>query len=241
MTDATRLIWTLAGAPEPAAASLNRHLTDTAGDCSICGHRADRTARSDQALGTNFTDWGHLTKHTNLVCAACLWCCSGKPPATLRMWSVVASEDTARIPASDPKAWLQSTPGLCLYNRSRPGILTRLLADPPARPWVASVALSGQKHVLPYAHINTGYRWTVRVEDHSVTSDPTEWVAVHHSAMELRRLGIPADAVLNGTPDRIRTRADLDAWKEHNDQLGPYHRSPLLSLALWTITKETMT
>lgn len=241
MTAACRLVWELAGRPEVAAASVAKLLTDARGVCAICGHVSDRTAVADKALGSNFSDWRHLTRFTGVVCPACLWCCSGKPPATLRMWSIIAAAGVA-LPESDPKAWLQGTPGLMLFNRSNPGPLADLLADPPPGDWCASVALSGQKHVLPYTPINqpgTG-SWTVRVEDHYVTATPDQWRHVHATALALRRLGVPADDVATGTPRYLKTRADLDRWSALNAALDGWHSSPLLNLALWTITKGTM-
>ena len=238
---ATRLVWELAGEPAPAAASVAALLKPDPGMCAICAHHCPVTASADAALGANVPDRGHLrVPSSTRVCTACLWCASGKPPATLRMWTVVAARG-ARLAVSQPKAWLQDVPGLCLTNRANTRPVIGILGDPPGTDWVVSVAVSGQKHVIPYAHVNRGGGpWTIRVEDHSITATPRQWRHVHHHALELRRLGIPADAVQNGEPRYIKTRAALDKWRAHNEELSQWHNSPLLTLALWTITKETM-
>lgn len=235
---ATRWLWERLGRPPVTAASVASLLVSEQGVCCICGHEEMITAHADKALGANFSDRGHLTAAGNRICAACLWCCSGKPPATLRMWSIAAWD---AAPESHPKAWLRDTPGVCLTNRANPAPISSLLGDPPDGDWLVTVAYSGQKHVIPYATTNHGGEpWTVRVEDHDVTATPDLWRHVHHHAETLRRLGVPEDAVLDGRPAFIRTPGQLAAWREHSAQLNPYLHSPLLQLVLWTITKGTM-
>ena len=241
MTDACRLVWGCAGSPEITLANVAKLVTDTPGQCAVCGFEAERTADINRALGANFSDRSHLAVHTSRVCPACLWCCSGKPPATLRMWSIIAAPGMT-LPESNPKAWMQNTPHLALLNRSNPGPIAAVLASPPEGPWVVTVAYSGQKHVVPYAHVNHGAEaaWTVRAEDHNVTAHPDEWAAVHAAAMALRKLGVPADDVLAGQPRYIKSRAALVRWSRLDAHLTGWHNSPLLNLALWCITKETM-
>jgi hypothetical protein len=241
MTASTSLIHHLAGEPDPVA-SMAKLLTDTPGVCTICARRVPRTADAGKALGTNFTDRSMYRATTSLVCPACLWCCSGKPPATLRMWTVVAVPGQT-LPASNPKAWLQDTPGLYLGARgdTTGALVDSILTAPPAGPWHVSVAVSGQKHVVPYSDINHGGgRWAVRVETVTVTGTPDEWVHVRGHALALRRLGVPADDVLTGTPRYLKTPADLAAWRSHSHQLVPWLGSPMLHLALWTITKGAL-
>lgn len=240
MSEATRLIYARAGFPEITVASTAKHLADEPGVCAICGHHEQVTADFDHALGKNFTDRSLCVAPTSRVCTACLWCCSGKPPATLRMWTIVAGEPDAPCRTHE-KAWLQNTPGLSLLNRANPAPLVELLASPPDGDWVASVAISGQKHVAPYTPLNHGDGpWTIRMEDTQVSATPEQWRHVHATALELRRMGVPAEGVREGRPDYVRTRADLLRWRDLDAQLADWHRSPLLDLALWTITKGTM-
>lgn len=235
MTAATRLIWDLAGHPEPTVP-----LTNGEGVCAICNTHAPATAHPDKVLGTNFTDRGLIRRNTPHVCAACAWCILGRPPRSLRMWSIIAAPGHP-TPPSHEKAFLQNTPGLALLNRSNPGPIADMLTTPPTGPWLITIAYSGQKHVAPYGHVNHGPgRWSIRVEDHYVTSTPETWRAVRHAAAELRRAKIPADAIREGRAPLMRDRAQLDHWTEHNTTLTPYHRSPLLDLALWTLTKGTL-
>ena len=232
---ATRLIWDLAGSPTPTMP-----LDAVTGVCAVCDTPSDTTGRVDKVLGANFGDRGHIKTGTDRICPACAWCCSGRPPATLRMWSVIAAPGTS-LPGSHPKAWIQDTPGLCLLNRANPGPVAAILAAPPESEWAVTVAYSGQKHVVPYADTNHGPgQWTIRVEDHYVTATPALWRDVHTAAMTLRRFGVPNDAVRIGEPRNIKTGDTLAEWRRHATVLDPYLTSPLLDLALWTITKETM-
>lgn len=195
----------------------------------------------NRALGANFVDRtmfrGPLSTR---LCMACLWCCSGKPPSTLRMWSIVAAPDVDLGPSHE-KAFLRDTPGLLLTNRADPAPIARILADPPAGEWLATVAVSGQKHVLPYAVVNRGAGpWQVRMENTIVAATPETWRQVHVHARALRGLGVPADDVRVGAPRYLKTRESFDAWRGHAAPLEPYLGSPLLDLALWTITKGTL-
>jgi hypothetical protein len=156
------------------------------------------------------------------------------------MWSIVATPTRAQS-ASHPKVWLGTGTSVCLTNRANPAPIRDVLLDPPSGPWLVTVAYSGQKHVVPYAPINQGGgQWTIRVEDHYVTSTPPQFRHVWEHATQIRKLGVPEDAVMSGDPRYIRTQDQLAKWRHHSTELAPYLGSPLLRLALWTITKETM-
>lgn len=107
---------------------------------------------------------------------------------------------------------------------------------------MVTVATSGQKHVVPYGTVNTGRQWTVRMESTSVTSNPDEYSMVLCAAAALRAAGHRASDITNGVPTMaaVKTRADLDHWHTHHTILAPYTGAPLLALALWSLTKETI-
>lgn len=238
MTAPTRLVWTLAGQPDciPTIAAL---LSESAATCAVCGEMSDRTADVNRALGANFTDRSMFRGVGDRVCPACLWCCSGKPPATLRMWTIIAAPG---VPSSQPKAFLQDTPGLCLTSRADTTPVIDTLANPPDGDWLVSVAVSGQKHVLPYAAVNRGSGpWTVRMEATNVTGDPDTWRRVVQAAATLRAAGHRDADILAGSPTiaACKTPDDLDWWAAHADTLRPYAGAPLLTLALWALTKGT--
>ena len=241
MTAAPVLLHHLAGEPDPIE-SMARLLQDEPGVCAVCTRQVGRTADADRALGANFTDRSIFRAPSSRVCVACLSICSGKPPATWRMWSVVAIPG-APLPPSNPKAWIQDVGGL--YLGARGGVTGSLvhavLASPPGGDWLVTVATSGQKHVVPYADVQHGPGpWAVRMETVTVHGDPTTWAHVHTHTLALRRLGVPADDITTGTcpPWALRGREAISAWRTHSDAIRDHLGSPLLSLALWTITKE---
>lgn len=241
-TTATELVWDLAGRPE-LTGSTGALLRDEPGICVMCGHEQDRTADARKAVGGNFTDQYLYRRSDSVrVCIACLWCCGGKPPATPRMWSVVAAPGV-ELPDHHPKCWLPPRPGLCFTNRASTRPVADTLLNPPETPWVVGVATSGQKHVIPYLRVNRGKTWTVRMENTDITSTSDEWLMVLIAAAALRSLKHSADAIREGRPDlaRITTHTDWDAWEAHAEPLKPYVDSPLLELALWCLTKETIT
>ena len=235
----TVMVWDLAGQPDPPGASWYE---DGPTVCVMCGRQIDRSAPTAKAIGNNFTDhYLYRRPDSDRICAACIWCCSGKPPATLRMWSIVAAPGQNLAP-SQPKAWLKDTPGLCLTSRADPAPVADILLDPPPGEWTATVATSGQKHVLPYGRVNVGAgRWTVRMESTDVTAGPAEWRLVlgHVAALRAARHG--AEQVRQGAPDMraVKTPADLRVWRALAEPLTPYLRSPLIDLALWCCTKTT--
>ena len=94
---------------------------------------------------------------------------------------------------------------------------------------------------MPFAKVNCGNgEWSIRVEDHDVTATPEEWRAVHGSALRLRSLGIPAEAVLAGEPANVNDMETLRIWTKEQGTLRRYIATPLLDLALWTITNQTI-
>lgn len=235
---ATRLVHQLAGRPE-AEGAVQRILVDEEAVCAVCGNVEARTAQVDRALGANFTDRSMFARpDSDRVCAACVAVCSGKPPRTFRMWSVVATPGRALPPSQEKAAaWIGQHDGLCLTSRADTTPIVDTLLNPPEGPWVVSVATSGQKHVVLYAEVNEGARGIVRMEATDVPYSVESWVGVWRAALDLRRLGVPADDILLGRPRYLHSREDLNRWAVADGLLQKWHRSPLLNLALWTITK----
>ena len=241
MTAPTRLVWETAGRPEliPKAAQLMR---DHLGVCAVCNMPAEQTADVDKALGKNFTDRSLFHGHGSRVCHACLWACSGKGKETLRAWTIVCAPDST-LPAHAEKArpWLGDTPGLCVTTRGHTTPVIDMLTHPPAGPWVVSVATSGQKHVLPYAHVNHGDReWTVRMETVNVTSTPAAFQTVFDTVRALRKAGHRPDDITAGRPtlSAIKTDTDLTTWADLHQQISTLTNAPVLDLAAWCLTKE---
>ncbi|WP_239382606.1 MULTISPECIES: hypothetical protein [unclassified Frankia] len=117
------------------------------------------------------------------------------------------------------------------------------LADPPAGPWLASVAESGQKHHVPYARINHGGgRWTVRMDQVDIVSTPDRFRNAFARVVALRQAGFTSAEIENGAPSVVHLSAPggIDLWRARGERLAALRRSPLLHLACFLPNKEHM-
>jgi hypothetical protein len=158
---------------------------------------------------------------------------TGRPPDTLRLWSVAWREGERAAP-SHPKA-----PDLGaevhLTNKADPGELDRVLREPPPGRWVCSVADTGQIHVVPLAVVNRGAGpWQARYERLDVRSSPAEYVRVSGAMRALLAAGFYKSDVETGSPTPARLNAGGPAlWREHDATLVPYRGGALFRLALF--------
>ena len=234
-----RMVWELAGRP-PVARAAAVLFADREAPCAMCGSVESRTAPTEKAVGGNFTDQYLLARpDSSRICEGCVWVCSGKPPATVRMWTVVARPDLP-APPSHPKAVFG---GAHVQYTARNDMrwVVSTLCDPPDGPWLVSVAESGQKHHVPYARVNHGAgRWAVRMDQADVVSTPAEFRAAFAHVVALRRAGFTTGEVENGAPSAVHLSVPgaLDLWRAYGEPLAPLRRSPLLHLACFLPNKE---
>lgn len=226
------MVWDLAGRPEPSDPPRGEAV------CALCAATTIVHAR----IGPNFTDFRTLVRRDVIdLCAPCTWVMSGKPPRTLRMWTVVARVDKP-APPSQPNAYI-SGEYLHLTNRKDMRWAASTLAEPPTSgPWLVAVAESGHKHTVPFTPVNHGGgKWTVRLDGGDITSTPDEWRHVLARTAALRAAGFSATAIETGQPPiAALTKDTLDVWRTHAPHLEPYTGTPLLHLANLMITKETL-
>jgi hypothetical protein len=229
-THPCHMVWDLAGRPAP------KDPPSGDGVCGLCA----ASGVGHGKLGPNFTDRRIQDGPGDLLCAACTWVLGGKPPATLRMWTLVARTDRP-CPPSQPTAhacgeFLHAT------NRKDTRWVAATLADPPDGQWLVTYAESGQKHTLPFATVNVGGgAWTVRVDGADVTSTPGQWRTVLAHTAALRSAGFSAAAIESGQPPIVALKGNgLALWRAHFDGvLAPFAGSGLLHLTNLMITKET--
>lgn len=231
------MVWDLAGRPTRATIKTE----PVPGACAMCGSHTDVTLPTAKALGGNFTDQYLLARpDSHRVCYPCVWVCSGKPPDTVRMWTVLARPDMT-VPASHPKAPF-GTDHLWLTARNDMRAAVATLADPPGGPWLLSVAESGQKHHVPYARINHGGgRWTVRMDALDITATPAEFAHVIGHVLRLREAGFTATEIEHLAPTPVRLDSErLPVWRHHAEQITGWAGSPLIHLAIFLPNKEHM-
>lgn len=228
------MVWELAGRPRRESLVAE----PVAGVCAMCGRHVDESLSTAKGIGGNFTDQYlfHRPDSTR-ICYACTWVCGGKPPDTVRMWTVLARPDIT-LPASNPKAPPFGGDHLHLTARNDMRAVVATLADPPDGPWLVSVAESGQKHHVPYARPNHGgAQWTVRMDALDVTATPTEFRTVLGHVLHLRNARFSAEEIEAVTP-RMLTADTLPVWQHHGEALLPWRRSALLHLTCFLPNKE---
>lgn len=251
----THVIHRLAGAPAPAKKGCDPEPWDGR-TCLVCGYAYPTVVPAKKAIprtdtdGLNFRGVG-----SDVVCTACAWCSEGRPPDTLRMWSIVWRADGLEAPstfvdyinekmAEKDKwysvAWLIDSPGLALVNRSDMTPLIDTLIDPPDSPWFACVADSGQIHTVRFARMNAGPRWTIRFEREDVSCHADDFAETLWRVACLRQAGFTHDEILSGRPEprRLVDPEAFDAWTTHTEPLASWRGSAVLELASFFCTKD---
>lgn len=275
MLTAVRMAWDAAGQPAHPKAR------DLAAGCIACGVDHGRTLRAADALGKNYDLLTAARPDLSTVCEPCAWALAGKPPNTLRMWSILTTSgtalpphgphlalasavaklaeatadgsDTARVKAAEAavakaEAAVARLPfpvweRAHLCNRGEQSAVVAALTDPPDDYWACTVAVSGQKHLLPYAPVNApgAARILVRFETCDIETEPAGIAALIGACAALRLAGHGPDAIHAVTPTvPALTREGLAAWRAHSPVIAPHANSPLLGLALHLTTKETL-
>lgn len=235
---AVRMIWGLLGEPQPEGAA-SRLLKKHEAPCKVCGTIQPVTAPAGKALGANFTDRSlYADPDSDRVCDCCLWACSGRGLHTIRMWSVAAAPGVSMPPSQEKAAaWIGQHEGITLTSRHDTTPILRLLLDPPDSPWAVSIAVSGQKHVMPYTGLNTGPTGMIRMETSDIPYRKETFTIVYQTALQLRRAGAGPDMIQDGQPPRFDDMSQARRWQRLDHGITPYKGSPILDLALWTITK----
>lgn len=234
VTSATAMAWDLAGRP-----AVPGTLPEP-GTCAVCGFPA--AAVVPFAPGGNFTGQDLLAAPwSGVTCAPCAWSMAGRPPASLRNWTIAIAPGRGLGP-SNPKSAAAvpgDHPGLLLCARDDMRPVAALLCDPPAGPWAVAVAVAGHRHCLPWAPVNSGDGpWQVSADEQRVAGDPAAFRALLRSAASLGAAGLASGEILALDPGGKLNAARLPAWRAHAPVLAPWRDSPLLALATLMITKE---
>ena len=232
-----QILYRLAGRPD-----CRKPVDDIAGRCAVCGNQADLTTATSKVLTTSFTDHDALrVPMSPRLCCACTWAMTGRPPVTMRLWTWLYRTDKS-LPASHPKCvhdWVKSPATAC--NKADVSAIWDLLLDPPKSPWFASIADSGQLHVLPFAGVNRGRAWTVRFDRVDIASTSYEFGRILHAAATLYAGGFIKEDILTGRPHPSKlVKHGISLWRDNWRGLAPLQGSELLRLSVWLLRKDTV-
>lgn len=208
----TRLVYDLAGRPA-LAESMQKLMADVPAVCGVCGLHADRTAPTDRALGDNFTDRKMFRdERSPRVCPACVWCCSGKPPATLRLWTIVAATGDYQAGADLLGMGYDQFCGAVARARRRAFALWHE-GETPCRRWRKDVRVGSRTAVRP-THCPKGHPY-----------DETNTAYARNGAIRCKRCHREREAARRAGTHRkqqLKPCGTYAAWQRHR-----YHGEPV--------------
>lgn len=254
MNSPTQCIHKVIGQPEP---TKNKGLRPSEGDelCLVCGFGYSHVMPAKNTISRTDTDLDKFkAPWSEVVCSACAWCSEGRPPDTLRMWSILYREDgqidnpglfrdyiTQKAEKADKtysvQALLEAENRVCLANRAdlSPYVITML--DPPDCPWACCFADSGQIHLVRFATLNQGDHYSVIFERDEIRTSAAEFGLVLWNVASLRSAGFHTEDIRTGVPHPRSLREQPLVWFTHNT--GTMRaRSDLLALCLFLCTKD---
>lgn len=224
--------------------------------CLVCGQEYPTGSPSKYALSKTDTDhYRFAAPWSEMVCSACTWCSEGKPPDTLRMWSILYREDGAlenpglfrdyiieKQEAKDKtysvSALIECEDQLHLVNRADISPIVKTLIDPPDGRWFACVADSGHIHLVRFCQVNAGLgRWTIVFERQEVSAEPQDFARVLWHVASLRQAGFHTEDILTGEPHPMQLRKSPLEWITHMTGIVR-SRTDLTRLSLFFCTKD---
>jgi hypothetical protein len=163
---------------------------------------------------------------------------TGRPPDTLRLWSLVWAPGMDH-PDNHPKApWLGKD--IFLQNKADPSHFVSVLSAPPVGKWACAIADTGKIHVVPFAVLNTGNGpWCVRFERADVRSTPAVFRALCATVTELLTVNISKQSIARGdmTVAQWRDPVKRQKWTRHYPDIEPMHGRDVLRLVLFLLRR----
>ena len=238
MLTASQMVWSLAGKPFPEKA--RNKTSGIVSKCAICGGAAicpvPIAVACPPASFSGYPDMRWPTSEH--VCQACTWVMSGRPPATLRMWTVVARKDGDIQPSIDNAPITGN--GIHLTNKGDFSAVGKILLDPPKCEWCVGIADSGKVHVLPYTLMNKGGPgWTIRMDRELIYGNVQEMAKIIYHVASLVAARYRRTSVLSRNPTTTElNRNGVDVWKTHISGLPKVGGCAMERLATMIARKE---
>lgn len=175
------------------------------GVCWLCGAQTEQGHKRSQAIKESFMDTSYArAPSSDVVCDACTWALS---LMSLRNYSIVATERRLEHP-------------------SRVRLRELFAVEPPATPYMACVAVSGQKWLHFKAPV--GYsreHWAVQFENEQVKFGPLQFL----------ELLVPIEMLL-----QIFSKGEVETGNYNQARISKFSKVESYSLALWESMEQSI-
>lgn len=193
--------------------------------CYVCAGTATRGMLRDDWMGENFTAQARVrSPESALVCESCVVVMAGKPPNTERFFSHLVDDR-----------------GHHRVNKGGKALIRDWLRAPKSGPWLAAIADSGQRHVLPFAPVNPGCGRGGRVmfEETLVVlpASPDAW-AIVDAMTSLLTAGATKDELLTGSLGPRAWQLCGVELRAFEDRFGGQRTGAWFELALWLAQRD---
>jgi hypothetical protein len=192
--------------------------------CWVCGSTATRGQQRWKWSGANFTGQNKARcPPSDYVCESCIVVMAGKPPNTERMYSHFV----------EGESWLR-------VNKGQKPAMREFLRREKRAPWFASIADSGQKHIVPWSPVNApGIRGFVLFEEALIElPDEPGWSLVDDIAQMLTD-GATKDEILPGAwTARAYSLLGLERVERFEEAYGSMRGGPWFELAVWLAQRD---
>lgn len=230
MATGASVVWALAGSPVPQGCARTR------GVCAVCGELCETGLAFARWQGANFTDQNKLRRPDSAaVCACCVWSHSWVAPP-----GHPADPDKPKGKNLRMFTHLWDAAGhLYLPPKSGREISSWLRSARPSGQWFAAVALSGQKHVLPWTPINDSGGRRIRFEEETLVLG--KWQLLDD--MESMRKWFHSEAIDRGDypPALVAKHGAIEAVREFERTWASRRGSSWWRLCLFLARKASAT
>lgn len=205
--------------------------------CWHCGAHSSRAMLVRDWMGASFVGQNRVrAQHGQHICEACVWVMARSSPILGRMAK----------PGKQPPNWrnfsvLVEGDELVTATKAEKPIILAFLRRAHREPWLAAIAESGQKHVIPYAPINMpGSCGRVQLDEQTIAVPGGGGWQLVDTAAALLTAGATKDEIARGdyaAPTWIRCET---AIREFESQFGRQRSSAWFGLALWLSQRDAV-
>ena len=188
--------------------------------CWVCGSPWHRGIDRNRWMGANFVGQNRVRSWDSLfVCEPCVVVMAGRPPDTMRMYTHLWDSD-----------------GYHKYNKGNKAEIRAWLWKPHPSEWFASIADSGQKHVIPWTPINPLGRCSPLVLFEEQTIPLGDWSLISDLS-DLLTLGSTKEGLSRGEYGKALL-VDKDKVRSFEDTYRALRGGAWFGFALWLAQRD---